>query len=211
MKAMPTFSVLAALSLIIPASSPVQVKADYQTEVLADGPLVYYPFNETSGFTAVNKGSLGAAANGTYPEIGVLLDQDSAASALGKAINLDGDFGYVAVPALSSAPLTNMTVEMWLDRTIEVSGLAALYAAEGWNVGDLHLNLASGATTLLEFAVNGNSADPSYPRFAPNWPLDEWHHLAVTYEGGGQVKVYLDGALVGQQSAGGATPLQFHG
>jgi hypothetical protein len=38
----------------------------YQARVLATGPLVYFPLNEKNGVVAVNHGSLGIDANGTY-------------------------------------------------------------------------------------------------------------------------------------------------
>src|SRR5262249_23668358 len=40
--------------------------AGYAGAVIADGPVAYWRFNDTPP-TAVNAGSLGAAANGTYP------------------------------------------------------------------------------------------------------------------------------------------------
>jgi len=41
----------------------------YDQKVLATGPIAYWPLWETAGVTAVNYGSLGAAANGTYVSI----------------------------------------------------------------------------------------------------------------------------------------------
>lgn len=42
----------------------------YSAEVLADSPIAYYRLSETSGTTATNEGSLGAAANGTFANLG---------------------------------------------------------------------------------------------------------------------------------------------
>ena len=42
------------------------VAPTYMDKVLSYNPLVYFPMNETAGLTAVNYGSLGTAANGTY-------------------------------------------------------------------------------------------------------------------------------------------------
>src|SRR4051812_13720343 len=48
--------------LAFPFHSPAQ---SYSSAVIADGPVAYFRFSDTSA-TAVNSGSLGAAANGTY-------------------------------------------------------------------------------------------------------------------------------------------------
>jgi hypothetical protein len=38
----------------------------YMEKVMASAPIVYFPLNETSGSTAINYGTLGVSANGTY-------------------------------------------------------------------------------------------------------------------------------------------------
>jgi hypothetical protein len=41
-------------------------QADYISEVLSDNPVVYYRFEESSGTTTVNAGSLGATHHATF-------------------------------------------------------------------------------------------------------------------------------------------------
>lgn len=50
-------------------ASGSSLASTYSTEVLVDTPVAYYRLNETSGTTAVNLGTAGAAANGTYVNI----------------------------------------------------------------------------------------------------------------------------------------------
>src|SRR5687768_16655084 len=55
------FVLLAVLSLSVSSWA-----AGYRDAVMADGPIAYWRFNNEAPPTAVNSGSLGAAANGTY-------------------------------------------------------------------------------------------------------------------------------------------------
>src|SRR5690606_2848798 len=59
---------LATAACAILASGTAQ--AQYSAQVLADNPIVYYQLNETTGTTALNSSSLGAAMDATYVEMG---------------------------------------------------------------------------------------------------------------------------------------------
>src|SRR5580765_5800693 len=84
--------------------------AAYLDEVLADNPIAYYRFEETSGTTAND--TTGNSNNGTYTN-GVLIDQPSAAN-LGRAARFDGIDDYVSTPRTVS---TNFTLELWINTT----------------------------------------------------------------------------------------------
>lgn len=174
-------------------------RSEYADAVLADSPLVYYQFEETDLTEVVNAGSLGAAANGTYSETGIVLAEPSATDDLGGGIFLDGVDSFVGIPGLEHEPLTDLTLELWLNRSTDWPGLTALFAHEAWAPGAVHFNLvASDPHPLVEFAINGN---PSFPRFTPDWPPLEWHHLVITYESEAappRVSLYLNGALFSQ-------------
>ena len=180
----------------------------YAAAVLTDNPAVYYRFEESAGTVAENLGTLGEAANGTHSAAGVTLGEASAYAALGKAVSLDGSSGTVRVPDLQFGPMSGATIECWLKRVNPPAGLTALWAGDGFELGDLHVNFP-GSGPELEFAVPGNS----FPMFAPAWAANEWHHLALTYSPPGEpgkVRCYLDGALAGTADTEG-TPLEFTG
>lgn len=61
-------SCVAALVASLTAALSAQA-SHYSAAVLLDGPVAYYRLNETTGNTAVNIGSAGAAINGTYMNI----------------------------------------------------------------------------------------------------------------------------------------------
>lgn len=179
----------------------------YAATVLEDQPLVFYRFEETAGPTAANVGSLGAAADATYAETGIALGQPGATAELGKAVDLDGLAGFVQVPDLGVGPQPAASVEFWLRRRSNPASITAVYANDGFETYDLHLNLVSGGR--FEFAVSGNTG---FPQFAASGGLDEWHHVVLAYEvidlTVSQIRYYLDGALQAT-AASTETPLGF--
>ncbi len=188
---------------------PVQVSAaSYETEVLADSPLVYYRLEESQGTAVLNLGTLGAAAEGTYSDTttDVLLGKDSASAALGKAVRLD--FGSIRVPDLGQGPLDQFSIELWINRQSDPAPGAffAIYAGDGFSGNTLHFNLkepsATPAGPQLEFAIPAGGA---HPQFFPMWPTNEWHQLVVTRDGTtSAVRVYLDGRFVSEGTKGAA-------
>lgn len=66
----------------------------YQDKVLGYVPLVYYPMNELTGSVAVNLGSLGSAANGTYT--GVTLNDTAGPGGQGAPL-FDGANDYLNI------------------------------------------------------------------------------------------------------------------
>jgi hypothetical protein len=65
----PLFAQFAIPVLLASASLNSAWGGTYSEAVLADSPIAYYRLDETSGTTAVNLGTAGAAANGTYVNI----------------------------------------------------------------------------------------------------------------------------------------------
>jgi len=185
----------------------------YGRSVIQDQPLVYYRFEETSGNVVQNLGSLGSSGDGVYPDFGVVHAQPSAFNDLGNAVMLDGMNGYIGLPNLEQPAMSQFTVELWLNRTYDWPGLTALLANDGWANGFLHFNLVtSDSETQVEFAVNGNPAP--FPRWLPEWELNEWNYLVVTYDADiqpGQLRFYLNGALLVDQTIAGAIPIRFTG
>src|SRR5688572_19292435 len=115
---------------------------------------------------------------------------DSAYPPLGPALRLSG--GHVRLPDLGTHDA--VTVELWLKLAQPAGGgIAALYAADQWEPGNLHLNLrADGA---VEFALNSAA---TFPHSEPETiPLGRWVHLVATYDREtGQQRLFRDGRMV---------------
>ena len=88
----------------------------YSDAVLANNPIAYWQFEETSGTTAVNSGSTGAANDGTYGS-GVTLGQAgvSLPSMGGNAAEFSGADGQVTVPNFAGQLGPNITATLWLN------------------------------------------------------------------------------------------------
>ena len=162
----------------------------YGSAVLADNPLVYLPMNETSGTTAVNLGSLGAAGNGTYNN--VTLNQASANLNLGTAGGFAGN-GAVRITdnAAFDVGTGAFTVEMWYRTTVDGRGDLFTYKGGGGDYG-IHSNsqadpagFNSSASTFFN-GFNGQVGANS----------NQFHHLVATRAAaGGAYKMYVDGQL----------------
>lgn len=173
----------------------------YQSEVLADSPLVYWRLGETSGTTATD--ASGNGMHGTYansPTLGVtsLLVSD--------ASNKAATFTSTAVVSVADTTnLTAFTVECWYkgtgtpnvhlaDRALTTGGTgASLFTLTSPGTGDawgVVNTLTGSATVQTGTTVNDGSA----------------HHIVLTFvagAGSNNVKIYLDGVLKQSGTAGG--------
>ncbi len=165
--------------------------ATYQDQVLADGPVAYYRFEETSGTTAND--TTGNSNNGTYTN-GVLIDQPSAAN-LGRAARFDGIDDYVSTPRTVS---TNFTLELWINTT--ASSLSGTNAYEG---NGLLWSDVGGAANDFVMAMlnNGLSFFTGNPDISVTSAIavndGAWHHLVATRTQGGSVEIFVDGVSRG--------------
>src|SRR5207248_5845400 len=105
---------LVALALVVMA---VTARADYPSQLLADGPLLYFRLNENVSLptfdTATNRGTVGTGANGFYTSVNHGVTGIPGASGNG-AVNIPASGGNVKVPynaALNQAG--PFTAEFW--------------------------------------------------------------------------------------------------
>ena len=86
----------------LPLASSHGATSSYRNAVLANNPVAYYELDETSGTTAVNSGSMGAALNATINTDGgtVTVGQGSFAQG-GTAYDFGG--GYAGAAALTNS------------------------------------------------------------------------------------------------------------
>ncbi|MEM6811097.1 MAG: LamG-like jellyroll fold domain-containing protein [Pseudomonadota bacterium] len=90
-------------------------QSDIGSIILADNPVVYFRLDETSGTTATNLGSGGAALNGTYNG-GVTFNTGALSFNLSTSASFDGVNGRVDIP---SSPLINQSATP--ARTVELT------------------------------------------------------------------------------------------
>jgi len=116
------------------------------------------------------------------------------------AIQFDGIDDYVNIPNSSSLnPTGNITVECWVKR---LGGVEASLIYKYFFSGEfgLWINYNIPAPRFTIYAGGSRSSDVGG---SAELPLNEWHHLAGTYDGT-TVKLYVDGKLVGSANKSGA-------
>lgn len=174
-----------------------RVVMDYAAAVQADNPVAFWRFNETSGTTAANIGSLGAGANGTYTGA-VTLNQNSVNNSFGRAADFTG--GYVSTINSNTLGLTNnvsWTAEAWVkadatngDRTVFGTAVGPAGTDQG-----LHLIVRDG-NIMMGFYGD----DLGGPAFSAN----QWHHVVWRYDTTiNQQSIFVDGVPVAVRTAGG--------
>jgi hypothetical protein len=135
-----------------------------------EGLLLYWPFDEPS-----KRDGLSGIDSGFAP--------------LGKAIRLSG--GHMPVADLGTHDA--VSVEIWLKLLKPAEGIAAIYAADNWSPGLVHLNLRANGT--VEFAVNGAGTYPQSE--AETLTPGRWAHLVATYDrGDGTQRLFCNGRMV---------------
>ena len=176
--------------------------AAYRNAVLADRPIIYYEFEETSGTTAINNGTLGASHNGTITG-SVTLDQTSFDES-GTAY----DFGGGHVQAAAFPSLTEWTVEAWINWDAAKTSSSHIFGNDqaGWN-DDVLFGIGSengGVGVPASHVGIIQQGAPDGPRDFVETPLthSEWHHVVASGSTiAGELKLYVDGVLIGTDSS----------
>jgi Concanavalin A-like lectin/glucanases superfamily/IPTL-CTERM motif len=165
--------------------------AAYQDEVLADNPVAYYRFEETSGTTADD--TTANANSGTYTN-GVLLDQASAAK-LGRAARFDGIDDFVNTPR---GIATSFTLEMWINTTAASLTGTQAYEGNGLLWSDVGGPGNDFAMAMLNGGLSFFTGNPDATVTGANAINDgAWHHLVATRTQGGLVEIFVDGVSRG--------------
>jgi hypothetical protein len=194
----------------MPAGSQISFVArilGYRDIILADGPIAYYRFEETSGTVAVNEGTTGTTGNGAY----MAVDAEQQAKT-GEGPRPPQFFGFDPVNRAATFGGPSPGTQDWIDaRNQFLQGLPAftleywvrpegnrLGTPSGWTtrVGIVGQNDAIeygfiDQNTIQIWTPGGGSLDTDYL-----YPDDEWHHVA-TIARGPNIQNYFDGVLVG--------------
>jgi hypothetical protein len=168
----------------------------YQTAILADNPIHYYPLNETGGTVAVDFGS--SNFGGGHYAGGYTLGQPSATSAMGTSVHFDGNPGTFVDCGLIY-PGTAATVEAWVNLDAD--------ARASWNSflcrwdGCFELDF-DGANNLG--IVVRNDANAFASAYMPTaTACGTWHHVVGVFTTNGIVTVYVDGVQGASATLGG--------
>jgi PKD repeat protein len=161
----------------------------YQSEVLADSPLLYVRFEETSGATCANQGSLGgdATAQGTYTR-----NVAGGAAGLGVGITLNGTTAdYVSYPDHASLDITgDFTYECWV-KSAYTADRQCLMTKGGDSGGAGYAFFLDTNRALVAAKAGVAGLSQTDPNVVPN--DGNWHHVAVT-RSGNTYRFYVDGA-----------------
>ena len=117
------------------------------------------------------------------------------AAPFGNALNFDGVNDYAVVDNvgnnsnLSFAGTANFTIEAWVKRE-NTNGIAMIFSKYNGNVaGNYWLGIDSTGKPILS-----REASPWGVTATNSMPVNEWHHIAATYDGS-QTRIYVDGVL----------------
>ncbi len=178
--------------------------ADYPTTILADHPIAYYRLEETSGTTAVDSSASGAFpgvynVNGSYPLLGQPgIDTNSIVLSVAQPASVTAGY-YDAMN--QQAPFS---FEIWAKpiSTDPVNYRCPIGNFSGWGTATQsgwYVYQVPGAPTAFACITASGVWITS-----PTISLFNWYHLVGTYDGT-NMSFYLNGALVGTQSAAGYT------
>lgn len=152
----------------------------------------FYAFRETTGTTAYNTGTRGAAGNGTYRG-GVTLDTPGPDCGFGptRAVTLDGSSGRVTTAGAEVHP-SSFTVQVWF-RTSTAGGKLFGFRQGELDGGqyDRHVYLTDTGTLLFGIYNGGFHTVRSTSSYA-----DGAWHLVTASLGGGTMALYVDGLQV---------------
>ena len=206
------YTSIACCSLMMPLAH-----ADYVSSVLQDTPLVYYRFEETSGTSLANAGSLGNTHDaGTLGGVSLGVTGPIISEPSNSALGLNGSDAYArANAAIASADFGSdgsYSIEMWFKENINHTGdLLALTSNPGAQHGVLVEALGgNGGLRYLHRSPVGNSGGWNINPSAQTYTTGVgavWHHL-VLVNNGGAMSLYLDG-VVDSVTATAVNPIDF--
>jgi gliding motility-associated-like protein len=123
------------------------------------------------------------------------------AAPFGNALNFDGVNDYAVVDNvgnnsnLSFTGTANFTIEAWVKRE-STNGIAMIFSKyNGGVAGNYWLGIDSTGKPILSREASPWGVTATNPM-----PVNEWHHIAATYDGS-QTRIYVDGVLNNTTSA----------
>lgn len=184
----------------------------YSDVILTDKPIAFYRFEETTGQSTNNFGTLGTAADGIYKQGNGEDDSVPTAAAVAAGPRPGLFLGFD--PANNAVEMKGAETQLWVDTQQQMlNGLRAFSleywvkpanrksdaAAFGNRIGLVGQNDAVeygfiNPTTIQIWTAGGGSLDTTY-----SFNDNEWHHHHIA--DGTTIKNYFDGVLVGTGGA----------
>ncbi|MCH7224799.1 LamG-like jellyroll fold domain-containing protein [Haloferula sp. A504] len=208
-KLLPDIAVLTALILATGPWASAGTTA-YRDVILADNPIVYYEFDETSGTTAANSATTGTTYTGTISTTGgaVTINQFSFAQG-GTAYDFGGG-AVLSANALQNS-LTAWTVEAWVNYDSAKTTASNFLGNDqgGWN-DDVLIGIgpedgARGIGPGNVGIIHQDNANTTRDFVGAALSAGEWHHVVITGENGtgagtSTLTLYINGVQVAQNS-----------
>ena len=120
------------------------------------------------------------------------------AGRVGNAVNLDGSNDYVSLPAGVVSGLSDFTVATWV-RLDTLGTWQRVFDFGSSTTTNMFLTVSTGTSIRFAITTGGASAEQRISGTTA-LPTGVWKHVAVTKEGN-TGRLYVDGALVGQNTA----------
>jgi len=175
----------------------------YNQLVMENGPIGYWRLGDNSTSSAVD--SSGNGNNGSYVgsvDVGITsaIENDSDTAA-----NFDGSDEYVLIaPNADLANIESGTIQMWI-KADDLGGNQTFFSSDqtGQNE-DGHITMYfDGSTLKVRYQYeDGSVANDSRELSVSGVSEDEWHNIAVTWDGS-TMKLYVDGVLEDSDDATG--------
>jgi predicted SpoU family rRNA methylase len=191
---------------VFPTGTPLIPLGDspYANAVLADTPVHYWRFEETS----TDDPALDQLGNQDGEYAGeILLLQPSASPRLGSAMQSDGENGsHVDLGEDGPMVENSITIEAWVNLDDDATAQFAPIVAR-WDGGfELDINVPDGG--FVDFVIR--NTDNAFIDPASEEPLElgTWHHIVGIFDGesddgGGIGRVYVDGVMGAEFEGGG--------
>jgi hypothetical protein len=166
---------------------------NYEAVVLADGPIGYWRMNESAP-TAVNSGSLGAAANGSWLGVPTNARPGALIGDANTAAGFNGVDARVQIPWLAALNSNRFSVECWARPMGGAGTYRSPVSARDTTGGTRGHILYAAAGNSWEF-WNGNGSGGWDTAVGRPVVLNEWVHLVAAYDGTNK-SFYVNGELV---------------
>jgi hypothetical protein len=156
----------------------------------------YWNFDEGSGTTAYD--SSGNGLDGTLNG-----DPQWVIGQVGGALEFDGD-DSVEIPHNPLLSITDeITITVWTYMNANASGEMVVVSKGGWAANDLPYEVTETPGAQVWWQIYDDEGRDTCA--APSPPVEEWHHIAATYDG--QIfKCYIDGELADEWAYAGTMP-----